>query len=37
MRTATFFEPLDLFERYIDASFRERAYRVEKRLRYRKA
>jgi hypothetical protein len=25
-----FFEPLDLFERYIDPSFRERAYRVEK-------
>ena len=25
-----FFEPLDLFERYIDARFRERTYRVEK-------
>jgi hypothetical protein len=25
-----FFEPFDLFERYIDARFRERAYRVEK-------
>jgi hypothetical protein len=25
-----FFEPLDLFERYIDSRFRERAFRVEK-------
>jgi predicted TIM-barrel fold metal-dependent hydrolase len=25
-----FFEPLDLFERYIDPKFRQRAYRVEK-------
>jgi len=25
-----FFEPLDLFERYIDPRFRERAFRVEK-------
>src|SRR5579864_8527963 len=25
-----FFEPLDLFERYIDSRFRKRAYRVQK-------
>ena len=32
-----FFEPLDLFERCIDARFRERAYRIEKRPRHRQA